>query len=123
MFDWEDFEIAGELNQLSETIRIREDYEAEYANMDASWSRKRVEYLLGVSKAQANRILMRLRGGKLERVPFHAQILDLLSDGEKTTSEIVESIHGNPGSIKNELTHLVEIGEIMRIRRGVYALA
>ena len=123
LFDWEDFEIAGGLDELPETIRIREGYEAEYENMDASWSRKRVEYLLGVSKAQANRILMRLRGGKLERTPFHVQILELLSDGDKTTSEILESIEGNPGSIKNELTHLVEIGEIVRIRRGVYALA
>ena len=123
LFDWEDFEIAGGLDELSKTIRIREDYETEYANMDASWDRKRVEYLLGVSKSQANRILMRLRGSKLERVPFHIQILDLLSDGEKTTSEIVESIQGNPGAIKNELTHLVETGEIMRIRRGVYTLA
>ena len=123
LFDWEDFEIAGGLDELPEAIRIREGYETEYANMDASWSRKRVEYLLGVSKAQANRILMRLRGSKLERVPFHVQIFKLLSDGEKTTSEILESIDGNPGSIKNELTHLVETGEIVRIRRGVYALA
>ena len=123
LFDWEDFELAGGLDELSETIRIREAHEAEYTNMDASWSRKRVEYLLGVSKAQANRILMRLRGGKLERTPFHVQIFDLLSDGEKTTSEILESIEGNPGSIKNELTHLVETGEVVRLRRGVYALA
>ena len=123
LFDWEDFEIADGLDELSETIRIREEYEAEYASIDASWSRKRVEYLLGVSKAQANRILMRLRGGKLERTPFHVQIFDLLSDGEKTTSELLEAIQGNPGSIKNELTHLVETGEIVRVRRGVYALA
>ena len=123
LFDWEDFEIAGGLDKLSETIRKREAYEEEHTNMDASWSRERVEYLLGVSKSQANRILMRLRGGKLERIPFHVQIFDLLSDGEKTTSEILESIEGNPGSIKNELTHLVETGEIIRIRRGVYALA
>ncbi|RKU22041.1 hypothetical protein C6500_05035 [Candidatus Poribacteria bacterium] len=123
LFDWEDFEIAGELDELSETIRIREAYETEYANMDASWNRKRVEYLLGVSKAQANRILMRLRGSKLERTPFHVQIFELLSNGEKTTSEILELIDGNPGSIKNELTHLVDSGEIVRIRRGVYALA
>ena len=123
LFDWEDFEIAGGLDKLPETMRVREAYETEYANMDASWDRKRVEYLLGISKAQANRILMRLRGGKLERIPFHVQIFELLSDGEKTTSEILESIEGNPGSIKNELTHLVETGEIVRIRRGVYALA
>ncbi len=123
LFDWEDFELAGGLDELSETIRIREEYETEQANMDASWSRKRVEYLLGVSKAQANRILMRLRGGKLERIPFHVQILEMLSDGQKTTSEIVEAIEGNPGAIKNELTYLVESGEIVRIRRGVYALA
>ena len=122
LFDWEDFEIAGGLDELPNAIRIRKDYEAEYANIDASWKRKRVEYLLGVSKAQANRILMRLRGGKLDRVPLHAQIFDLLSDGEKTTSEILKSIQGNPGSIKNELTHLVETGEIVRIRRGVYTL-
>ena len=122
LFDWEDFEIAGGLDELPKTIRIRKEHEAEYANMDASWERKRVEYLLGVSKAQANRVLMRLRGGKLDRVPFHAQISDLLSNGEKTTSEILESIQGNPGSIKNELTHLVEKGEIVRIRRGVYTL-
>ena len=122
LFDWEDFEIAGGLDELSNTIRIREEYEAEYVNMDASWNRKRVEYLLGVSKAQANRILMRLRGGKIERTPFHVQIFSLLSDGEKTTSEILDAIDGNPGSIKNELTHLVETGEIVRIRRGIYAL-
>ncbi len=122
LFDWEDFEIAGGLDELPTTIRIREEHEAEYANMDASWKRKRVEYLLGVSKAQANRILMRLRGRKLDRVPFHAQIFDLLSNGEKTTSEILESIQGNPGAIKNELTHLVETGEIVRIRRGLYTL-
>ncbi len=123
LFDWEDFEIADGLDELSETIRIREGYEAEYANMDASWSRERIEYLLGVSKSQANRILMRLRGSKIERIPFHVQIFELLSDGEKTTSEILESIQGNPGSIKNELTHLVETGEIIRVQRGVYALA
>ena len=123
LFDWEDFELAGGLDELPETIRIREEYEAERAQMDASWSRERVEYLLGVSKSQANRILMRLRGGKLDRTPFHVQIFELLSDGQKTTPEILEAIEGNPGSIKNELTHLVEKGEIVRIRRGVYALA
>ena len=123
LFDWEDFELAGGLDELSATIRIREAYETELANMDASWSRKRVEYLLGISKSQANRILMRLRGGKLERTPFHVQICELLSDGQKTTSEIVEAIEGNPGAIKNELTHLVEAGEIVRVQRGIYALA
>ena len=123
LFDWEDFELAGGLDELPETIRIRQAHEAERANMDASWSRKRVEYLLGVSKAQANRILMRLRGSKLERTPFHVQIFEMLADGQKTTPEILEAIEGNPGAIKNELTRLVETGEIVRIRRGVYALA
>ena len=123
LYDWEDFELAGGLDEFSETIRIRQDYETEHADMDASWNRERVEFLLGVSKSQANRILMRLRGGKLKRTPFHVQILALLSEGEKTTLEIVEAIEGNPGSIKNELTRLVETGEIVRVRQGVYALA
>ncbi|MDD9976015.1 MAG: type IV toxin-antitoxin system AbiEi family antitoxin domain-containing protein [Candidatus Poribacteria bacterium] len=123
LFDWEDFELAGGLDKLSETIRIREAHQVEHQNMDASWSRERVEYLLGVSKSQANRILMRLRGSKLQRTPFHVQIFELLSDGQKTTPEILEAIDGNPGSIKNELTRLIETGEIVRVRRGVYALA
>ncbi len=122
LFDWEDFEIVGGLDRLSETIAQREAYEVEYTEMDASWDRERIEFLLGVSASQANRILRRLRGGLRARVPLEVQILNLLSEGEKTTSEIIDAVRGNPGAVKNELTKLVRQGEIVRVRQGVYDL-
>ena len=123
LFDWEDFEIASGLDWLSETIAQREAYQVEYAEMDASWSRERVEFLLGVSASQANRILKRLRGGLRARMLLEVQILNLLADGEKTITELIDAIQGNPGSVKNELTKLVRQGEIVRVQQGVYDLA
>ena len=123
LFDWEDLEIAGGLDRLSETIAQREAYQVKYAEMDASWSRERVEYLLGVSASQANRILQRLRGGLRARPLLEVQILNLLADGEKTTAELIDGVQGNPGSVKNELTKLVRQGEIVRVQQGVYDLA
>jgi DNA-binding CsgD family transcriptional regulator len=123
LFDWEDLEIAGGLDRLSETIVQREAYQVEYAEMDASWSRERVEFLLGVSASQANRILQRLRGGLRARTLIEVQILNLLADGKKTTAELIDGVQGNPGSVKNELTKLVRQGEIVRVQQGVYDLA
>ena len=122
LFDWEDFEIADGLARLSDTIVQREIYEAEYAEMDASWSRERVQFLLGVSTSQANRILQRLRGGQRARVRLEVQLLKLLTDGEKTTVELVDGVQGNPGAVKNALTKLVRQGEIVRVQHGVYGL-
>jgi DeoR/GlpR family transcriptional regulator of sugar metabolism len=68
-------------------------------------------------------MLKKLRGGKPLRVPFRDQILSTLaSDGKKKTGELVAAIDGHPKAIKNELSRLVEAGEIVRIRWGVYAL-
>ena len=66
-------------------------------------------------------MLQKLRGGKA-RVTFREQILTLLAGGEKTTPELVAAIPGHPKAINTELTRLVEIGEIVKIRRGVYRL-
>ena len=72
---------------------------------------------------QANRILEKLRGGKRLRVPLSEQILTLLdSDGEKTTGELVASVNGHESAINNELKRLVDAGEIVKVRWGVYAL-
>ena len=40
----------------------------------------------------------------------------------KKTAEITTSIDGHPEAIQHELSRLVESDEIVRIRRGVYAL-
>ena len=123
LFDWEDFEVAGGLDKLPEVIATRQRFETECDNLTAESSREKVEQVLGCSSRQANRVLQRLRGGRTLRVPFREQILTLLAaDGEKRTSEFVGAIEGHPKAIKNELKRLVDAGEIVKVRWGVYAL-
>ena len=122
LFDWEDFEVADGLDKLPEVIAERQRFEAERANLTVESGREKVEQVMGISKSQANRMLMKLRGGKIQRVPFHEQIYALLEGGEKKTAELIAAIDGHPGAIKNELKRLVDTGEIVKIRRAVYAL-
>ena len=122
LFDWADFEVAGSLDKLSEVIATREQFETERETLNAESSREEVERVLGCSTRQANRILKKFRGGKPLRVPFREQILSHLADGEKKTATLVAAIEGHPKAVNNELTRLVETGEIVKVRRGVYAL-
>ena len=121
LFDWVDYEIAGNLDNLAETIRIRESFEAERDDLTATSNRADVERILGCSSRQANRMLMKLRGGTPLRVPIRDQILTLLGKGKRKTAEFVAQIEGHPKSVVNELGRLVEAGEIVRVRWGVYA--
>ena len=123
LFDWEDFEIAGGLDKLAEVIATRQRFETDRANLTAESSRDEVSRVLGVSKSQANRVLQKFRGGKLRPVSFREQILTLLASGdERKTAELVASIEGHPKAINNKLTCLVDAGEIVKVRRGVYTL-
>ena len=122
LFDWEDFEVAGGLDKLPEVIATRERFEAESAKLTTESSREEVERVLGCSDRQANRVLVKLRGGPTPRVPFREQILSALADGEKRPIELAEIIGGHQRSILNVLKHLVDIGEVIKVRRGVYAL-
>ena len=122
LFDWEDFEIAGGLDKLAETIATRERFEAERDSLTAESSRAEVERILGCSSRQANRALYRLRGGYLRPATFREQILSLLADGEKKAAEMVAVIEGNPAAIYHELRRLVKMGEIVKRHRGVYSL-
>ena len=122
LFDWEDFEVAGELDKLSEVIATRQRFEGKWDNLTAESSRKKVEAVLGCSPRQANRVLRKLRGGKIARVPFREQILALLTNGEKKTPELTAAIQGHPKAINTELTRLVNAGEIVKVRRGLYKL-
>ena len=121
LFDWEDFDVAGGLDKLAEVIAIRQRFETERDNLTAASSSKEVKRILGCSQRQANRMLQRLKGGKT-RVTFREQILALLADGEKKTLEFAEAIEGHPKSINTELTRLVEAGEIIKVKWGVYKL-
>ena len=122
LFDWEDFEVADGLDKLPEVITTREHFEAKRDNLTTESSREEVERILGCSSRQANRVLRAFRGGAPLRVPFRIQILTMLAEGEKKTAELIASIDGHPKAVKNELKRLVDAGEIMRVRWGLYAL-
>ena len=122
LFDWEDLEVAGGLDKLSEAITTRQRFEREQDNLTAESSRKEVERVLGCSPRQASRVLQRLRGRKIVRAPLREQILALLADGEKKTPELTAAIKGHPKAINTKLTRLVNTGEIVKVRRGVYRL-
>ncbi len=123
LFDWEDFEVAGSLPKLEEAISIREQFEAESASITAESPREEVERVLGCSSRQANRVLNKLRGGNIPRVAYRDQILFLLAaNREKTTSSLVAAMGCSPQSIGNQLKQLLDDGEIVRVRRGVYSL-
>ena len=122
LFDWEDFEVAGGLDKLPETIAIRQRFEAERNQITVDTSRQEIERILGCSSRQANRTLNKLRGGNIPRVTFREQILSLLADGEKKVTDMTAAIDGNPSSIYNEILRLTKIGEIQKVRWGVYAL-
>ena len=122
LFDWEDFEVAGGLDKLSETIATRQHFETERDNLTAESGRDKVQHVLGCSTSKANRVLRKFRGGKLLRVPFKEQIFSLLAEGEKKTAELMETVEGHPTSVKNELKRLVDSGEVVKVHRGVYSL-
>ena len=122
LFDWEDFEVAGSLDKLSETIQTRQRFEKERDNLTAESGSKKVESVLGCSTRQAHRVLQKLRGTKIVRPPLREQILSLLADGEKKTPELTAAIEGHPKAINTKLTRLVDTGEIVKVRRGVYRL-
>ena len=120
LFDWEDFEVADGLDKLPEVIAERQRFEAERANLTVKSGREKVEQVMGVSKSQANRMLIKLRGGK--RPTMQDQIHTFLSDGDKKTAELIAAIDGHPNAVKNELKRLVDMGEIVKVQRGFYAL-
>ena len=67
-------------------------------------------------------MLQKLRGGNIQRISIREQILFLLATGEKKTSLLVEAIDSSAQGIGNELKKLLDEGEIVRVRRGVYKL-
>ena len=122
LFDWEDFLVAGGLDKLAETIAIRQHFEIQRANLTGESSRQEVERILGCLPRHANRVLRKLRGGALRPRSLAAQILAALAEGEKKTAELIAAVDGYPTAIKNGLRQLLDAGEIVKVRRGVYAL-
>ena len=122
LFDWEDFLVAGGLDKLAETITIRQHFEIQREAITAKSKRQEVERILGCIPRQANRVLQKLRGGAPRPGSLTAQILSALADGEKKTAELIAAVDGYPTAIKNGLRQLLDAGEIVKIKRGIYAL-
>ena len=122
LFDWEDFQIASGLDKLSEVIATRQRFETERDNLTGESKRQDVERIFGCLPRQANRILQKLRDGAPLRVPIAEQILAALADGQKKTAELIAAVDGYPTAIKNGLRRLLDAGEIVKVKRGVYAL-
>ena len=122
LFDWEDFQVAGALEKLPQTIATRHRFQAEQEQITANTSRQEIERILGCSSRQANRMLNKLRGGNIPHVTIREQILACLADGEKKAADMIQTIDGNAVSIYQELRRLDGIGEIVKVRWGVYTL-
>ena len=121
LFDWEDFEVAGGLDKLPETIAIRQRFETQRDTLTAASKRQEVERILGCIPRQANRVLQKLRGGAPRPGAIATQILSALADDEKKTAELIAAVDGYPTAIKNELRRLLDAGEIVKVKRAVYA--
>lgn len=121
LFDWEDFLVAGSLDNLAETVATREQFEKERDALTGKSPRQAFERIYGCSKRQANRIRMKLRDGKPLRVPLREQILNCLKDGKpKNRADIVAAVDGAPNAIQAELKRLMDKNKITRIKWGVY---
>ena len=122
LFDWEDFEVAGSLDKLTEVIKTRQRYEIDKANLSAESSPDEVQHVMGCSFTHANRILYELRGGYVRKVTISEQIISLLREGDKEVSDMVEAIECHPTSVRNELKKMINKGNIAKVRRGLYTL-
>ena len=121
LFDWEDFQVAGGLDKLPEVIATRQKFETERDTLTAESKRQEVERILGCIPRQANRVLQKLRGDAPRPGAIATQILSALADGEKKTAELIAAVDGYPTAIKNELRRLLDAGEIVKVKRAVYA--
>ncbi len=122
LFDWGDLDVAGEIDKLLDVIPTRIHFEQESEKLTVESTRIEVERVLGCSTRQAQRVMQKLRGGGLARVPFRKQIVEFLADGEKKTPEIVAAIKGHPKAINSELTRMAKAGTIVKVKRGLYRL-
>ena len=120
-FDWEDYLVAEGLDNLSETIAIREDYERRRDNLNADSTRQEVQHVYGCSVRHANRIREKLRNGEPLRIPIRQQIFECLSDGTPHKStDIFDNVDAHRQSVQKVLKHLVDTQQIKRIKHGVY---
>lgn len=53
---------------------------------------------------------------------LESRILQVLTTGERRTSEIIKAVDGQPTSVKNELKRLLIAGTIQKVRHGIYTL-
>ena len=94
-----------------------------YVYAHATCSRDKNEDGLTIAeqtKAEINEAMTVLKASK-SHMTLRNQILQSLTQPLKT-SEILNTVKGNPNAIKNELKRLLAEGAITKVRHGVYTL-
>ena len=123
LFDWEDFEIAGGLDKLPETIARREAFEAEAAKIDGTWLPYPMMQVLGIDRNEANRIL-REEHGRKGSVTIREEILALIKAGKTKLQDIVDAIPDRHlSAVQNEVEQMQNEGVIVRSVWGTYRLS
>ena len=123
LFDWADFEIAGGLDKLPETIARREAFEAEAAKIDGTWLPYPMMQVLGIDRNEANRIL-REEHGRKGSVTIREEILALIKAGKTKLQDIVDAIPDRHlSAVQNEVEQMQNEGVIVRSVWGTYRLS
>ena len=64
LFDWEDFQVAGGLDKLAETIAIRQRFETERNNLTAESKRQEVRTYIGMQPSTGKPCIEKTQGGR-----------------------------------------------------------
>ncbi len=133
LFDLNDWTDAGNLDNLEATVQNRQDA-ADKAEklLQSGASEREVAKEANITRYQARRISESLSdaGCATKRDNIASQphptisesIINLLSKGQLTTAEIVVRVNGSRTAIMDELKRLIDSGEIVKVKRGVYDL-
>ena len=134
LFDMNDWAAAGNLDNLEAAIKKRQNAAEKAEKMLKSGSSKRgTAKEANLSYRQVSRISGRLSDAaaaanrdsiskRCTHPTLRESIKNALENGHQTTAEIVDRVNGSRTAIMDEIKGLIDTGDIVRVKRGVYAL-
>ena len=133
LFNMKDWADAGSLDNLEATIESQQDASEKAEKMLKSGASEReAAKEANITRYQARRISESLSdaGCAAKRDTIASQphptisesIINLLSKGQLTTSEIVDRVNGSRTAIMDELKALRDAKSVNRVKQGLYSL-
>ena len=134
LFDMNDWVAAGNLDNLEAAIKNRQNAAEKAEKMLQSGSSKRgAAKETNLSYRQVSRISERLSDAaaaanrdsiskRCTHPTLRESIKNALENGHQTTAEIVDRVNGSRTAIMDEIKELIDAGDIVRVKRRVYAL-